>query len=184
MLQFIPAGLRPLSDSTLLARLKRGDPGAMEHAVRTHRGSLFVIVERIVRDKWTAEDIVQDVFMRLFTHACTLQSAASLGGWLRRVARNLALTHLRDHRKSFTAKNAAPEAPPLPDEPLLQREQLNQVLCAVERLDEPFRTTFRVCALEGCDYETAARILGCNKTTVNTRMFRSWRRLRSMVRSA
>ena len=61
---------------------------------------------------------------------------------------------------------------------------MTDVLVRVERLDEPFRTTFRVCALEGRDYETAARILGCNKTTVNTRMFRSWRRLRTMMRSA
>lgn len=182
---FQPAGRRPNGfDPELLSRLQNRDPHAMEQAMRTFRGSLFVIVERIVGDKWTAEDIVQEVFLRLHTHAHTMQSAASLGAWLRSVARNLALTHVRDNRKSFTAKNGVPTETPAPDANLEVREQIGKVLDAVERLAEPFRTTFQLCALEGHDYDTAAEILGCPKTTVNTRMFRSWRRLRTMLRSA
>jgi RNA polymerase sigma-70 factor (ECF subfamily) len=170
-----------VAGSNLLGRIQNRESGAMAEAVDAHGHGLLRIIQRIVRDPWAAEDLMQDVFLRLFTHSRTVHSAASLGSWLRRVARNLALTYVRDHRVTFFAKNAVPHEPPPPDHSLQQEELLGEVHRAAARLDEPFRTTFRVCALEGADYARAAEILGCNKTTVNTRMFRSWRRLREMV---
>ena len=154
----------------------------MDEVVAQYRSSLTRIIDGIVRDRWAAEDVCQEVFMRLFTHAETLRDAANLSAWLRRVARNMALTYLRDRRNSYAARRGGPEATPTPPELLEEDERLRRVLAAAERLDEPFRTTFRVCAIEGNDYSRTAAILGCNKTTVNTRMFRAWRRLRVMVR--
>jgi RNA polymerase sigma-70 factor, ECF subfamily len=167
--------------ASLLVRIQNGESAAMAEAVDAHGRGVLRIIQRVVRDPWTAEDLMQDVFLRLFTHSRTLQSAASLGSWLRSVARNLALTHVRDRRVSFFARHAIPNPPPPPDHSLQQSELLGKVHHAVSRLDEPFRTTFRMCAIDGEDYASAAVKLGCNKTTVNTRMFRSWRRLREML---
>jgi RNA polymerase sigma-70 factor (ECF subfamily) len=176
-----PTATTPDQAAALLTRLQQREPGAMEEVIATHGRRLFALIDRIVSDRWGAEDVLQDVFLRLFLQADLLQNPESLGAWLTRVARNRALTHGRDRRPPVETDRSRPDESPSPAEQAEQAEQLCVVQDAVERLNEPLRTTFRVCAFDGEDYSSAARILQSNRTTINTRMFRSWQRLRAML---
>ena len=82
-------------DAVLLRQAAGGSPEAFALLVRTHQAAVRWYLVRCVRDPATADDLAQEVFLAAFRNLATCRSAASLGGWLRGIARNLAIQHVR-----------------------------------------------------------------------------------------
>ena len=102
--------------------------------------------------------------------------------WLYTVARNVSLDHLRRAQLESQTHLSVPEDPRTPLDYAEEKEMFGLVRRAIDCLSEPRRRTFELCALQGMDYATAAEEMDCPTATVNTRMFRSWRRLRMAMR--
>jgi RNA polymerase sigma factor (sigma-70 family) len=94
----------PGDDRDLVARLKRGDTAAFDVAYRRYRARLFGFLARLCRRRDLAEDLLQETWMRLATHAAHLSDDTRLAPWLFTVARNLYRSHRRWSMARFEAR--------------------------------------------------------------------------------
>ena len=93
------------SDTALIAGLRNRDPDALAGAYDRYAPIVYSVFLRITRDESTAQDLVQELFMRLWTRARDFDPArGSLGVWLLSIARNMAIDHVRSARAKFVAR--------------------------------------------------------------------------------
>src|SRR5919205_1161211 len=88
----------PTTDEDLVARIRRGDGGAFAAVMRRNNRRLFRLARSIVKDDAEAEEVVQESYVRAFTHFAGFEGAASLSTWLSRIALNEALGRQRRRR--------------------------------------------------------------------------------------
>lgn len=86
------------SESEVIERLKLGDHAAFEEIYHRHRRRIYSLCVRVTRNSAEAEELTQDVFLRLFRKIGTFRGEASFGSWLYRVALNVGLMHARHER--------------------------------------------------------------------------------------
>jgi RNA polymerase sigma-70 factor, ECF subfamily len=181
------------SDSELLERARRGDSAAFSTLIRRHDRYLYRVARSVVRDDDEAEDVVQQVYLRMFTKIGEFRGDANLRTWLTRIVLNDALR--RKHRqrslveleKIDTAEersrsqvylsalsNVTPE-----DE--AARSQMRQLLeRAIDDLPPAFRTVVVLRDVEETSVEETADVLGIKPETVRTRHHRA----RGMLRES
>ncbi len=92
--------------AALIARGRDGDASALEAIYNRFRVSFFGLARRYAGDRATAEDLLQDIFVKIFTHLDNVKSAEMFPGWAYRIALNTCFSHLREKRVS-TARNVA-----------------------------------------------------------------------------
>ncbi len=97
----------PPSDSDLVRRFRAGEARAFEMLVDRYKRSLYVLLVRVVGDSHAAEDLLQECFVRLWRHLDELDETRPLYGYLRRIAVNLGLNHLRGRSRRSAATEAA-----------------------------------------------------------------------------
>lgn len=158
----------PVSDAELLGRFVRSaDQSAFELLVWRHAVMVFGVCRRIVRDEHLAEDAFQAVFMVLARKAGSVRGS-NLAGWLFRVARRVAV------RARTRADTRATRETPLAAEPAAPPDASGEVLAILDeeigRLPERFRLPVVLCYLGGRSTEEAARVLGCPRGTVLSRL--------------
>jgi RNA polymerase sigma factor (sigma-70 family) len=169
----------PVPDAELLARFAgAGDEAAFELLVWRHAALVLGVCRRIVRDDHLAEDAFQAVFLVLARKAASVRGA-NLPGWLFRVARRVAARARRQAERR--ARREAPltadvAGPPLPC-PAEDRESLAVLDEEVARLPDRFRLPVLLCYLGGRTTEDAARVLGCPRGTVLSRLATARQRL-------
>jgi RNA polymerase sigma-70 factor (ECF subfamily) len=166
----------------LLTRLRGGDLDAIQAVLDEFGGMLLAYLARMVNDRWAADDLLQDVMVKLIRNAGSIRDEKSLKTWLYSVARNEAVTYLRKHRAE---KRNLPEPAVGPESPMEdadRRERIEAVQRAIDALEEPFRTAFVLCEMQGMDHESAARIMECSVKTVSTRLYRAWEKFRTLMR--
>jgi RNA polymerase sigma factor (sigma-70 family) len=172
-----------LSDGALLERFAaRGEEAAFEALVQRHGPMVLGVCRRVLGDAQDAEDAFQATFLVLVRSARAVGKAASVGSWLHGVAHRTALkaraaraARRKHERRAPIMANNGPGAEAAWGE-------LRQVLDEeVGRLPEACRGPFVLCYLEGKTYDEAARLLGCPKGTVSTRLTRARELLRARL---
>jgi RNA polymerase sigma factor (sigma-70 family) len=170
-----------LPDRQLLERFRRRrDEAAFAALVRRHGPLVWGVCWRVLGDRHDAEDAFQAAFLVLAAKAGSIRRAESLGAWLHRVARQLALRARgrRDRRRRVESGAAAgggavPAAGAGPAEELSLREALAILDEEVGRLPGKLRTPVVLCYLQGKTNEEAARELGCAAGTLKWRLGRA-----------
>jgi len=119
-----------MDESTLIAGLARGDEKAFRELVERYKKKVYFLALDMVGSSIDAEDVSQDVFLKVFRSFGTFRKGAKLGSWLYRVTYNASIDHIR-------RKGSVPEA--VPDEVLDSRSQANAGVLAAAALD-PART--------------------------------------------
>jgi RNA polymerase sigma factor (sigma-70 family) len=168
-------------DRELLERFRgRRDEAAFAALVRRHGPMVWGVCRRVLGDHHDAEDTFQAAFLVLADKAGSIRRAESLGAWLHRVARQLALrARRRRHRRQQVetgypadGRGTPAAGAELPEE-LSLREALATLDEEVGRLPEKFRTPIVLCYLQGKTNEEAARELGCAAGTLKWRLGRA-----------
>lgn len=166
----------------LLGKLAQGDLESIQFVLDQHGQPLLNYLHRMIGDRSAADDLLQEVMVKLIQSAGSIRDEKSLKTWLYTVARNHAVSYLR-HRKAVRQNLPEPPAEPMrPDDHADRRERAEAVQRAVDSLDEPFRTAFVLCEMQGMDHENASRIMGCSVKTVSTRLYRAWDRFRGLIK--
>jgi RNA polymerase sigma-70 factor (ECF subfamily) len=177
------AGADRAADAELLARLRAGDERALEAVFRAHYATMCVVVRRIVFAPDVAEELVQDVFFKLWSRREQLAEIDALKTYLYRAARNTALNHLRRQK----LEHAYEERELLKGEPVSQEdvsdgastgEVERAVRVAIQKLPERCREIFLMSRDGGLTYGQIARELGISIKTVETQMGRALKSLR------
>lgn len=167
----------------LLERFAAGDVDAFESLFRQHQSVVFGWILRIVRNRETAEELTIETFWRMYRARARFDlTKGRCEGWLRRIATNVALDHLR--RTSPEVELA--EDPPDAGKPDLvhQRELRRSIVEAVSRLSPKLRATVLLALVEEEPYENIAQALGISVNAVKVRVFRGVRILRKGLAEA
>ena len=188
--QIAPAGT---ADAELVRRALARDEAAVRAIMQANNRRLYRLARGILRNDGEAEDVVQETYVRAFTHLEQFRGNSSLSTWLSRIAVNEALGRLRRQRPGVELSSlpqGALEAQiiqfPLaasedPEKSMAQREIQHVVEHAIDELPEPFRLVFITRVIEGMNVEETAEILGVRPETVKTRLHRARNMLRDNV---
>lgn len=172
-----------MDESELLAQLRAGHDVAFEDIFRAHYSSLVGAAARLVGSRFAAEEIAQDVMLELWRRRESLTITGSLRGYLHQAVRNRALNRLRQER---TAREAEPFVRPpaaaaATDGATGSRELREAVSAAIAALSEPQREVFLMSREDGLTYPEIAGLLGISVKTVEARMGRALRALRTAL---
>ena len=183
-----------LSDRDILAQAAK-DQNRLSLLVDRYRTPLYNFVFRFVGDRETAEDIVQETFLRCLKHSHQYPAIEQVSTWLYTIAGNLAKTELRrrkrwhwipigpsedDERTSFYEPLSRDQ---LPGEQTDTRRVHDSVVEAIQNLPEEFREAVLLRDLNGFSYEEIAKIINCPVGTVKSRVNRGRIRLQRSLRN-
>ena len=178
-------------------RVKRAldrDEAAVRDIIKANNRRLYRLARGILRNDGEAEDVVQETYVRAFTHLSDFRGESSLSTWLSRIAMNETLGRLRRERPGIELSSLPqgmleaqiiqfPLMSPAddPEKSMAQREILHVVEGAIDELPEPFRLVFITRVVEGMNVEETAEILDLKPETVKTRLHRARAMLRDNV---
>jgi RNA polymerase sigma-70 factor, ECF subfamily len=164
-------------DTALLLRAQAGDSTALEELIVRHDGSLRYFVRRLVNDSTAADDIVQEVWLAALRQMKDIRSGAALRVWLKRVARNLAVSHLR----SATVRKVSPledaEEVPAEEEFSFPVEDAAVIHGALAALNLEHREVLTLRFMDDMTYEEIATVIQCSVGTVRSRLHYAKKRL-------
>jgi RNA polymerase sigma-70 factor (ECF subfamily) len=174
-----------ISDGELLDRLRARDEDAVRVLTQRYSRRLFRIARGILRNDADAEDVVQDTYVRAFTHLDDFRGDAAVGTWLVRIAMNEALQRLRRRRPTVELEPHVPASPrPTPEASMAHDEMRRLLERSIDELPDAFRTIFIARMVEGLSVEETATLFDLRPETVKTRVHRARARLRaSLARS-
>jgi RNA polymerase sigma-70 factor (ECF subfamily) len=179
--------LHELDDAHVVQRHLAGDPQAFSMLVDRYQGRLLSFVNRTIGDRERAEDLVQEVFIRVFRHLHRFDQTKKFSTWIYTIASNLAKNELRNRSRNplvffqTIKRNWEADHRPLqfedttarPDDLYRKRFLKDAVEKCVSQLPEHHRVVFVLRELEGKSYEEIAEITGCNLGTVKSRLNRA-----------
>jgi RNA polymerase sigma-70 factor (ECF subfamily) len=188
----------------LLRRAQRGQREAYGQLVLLYQDRLYNAVLRLIGDREEARELTQEAFTRGLMKLDSFRGDASPYTWLFRIAVNLAISQLRkikrhrvfslsqssngngrhgtDDQASSLVDRLASKDTPRPSDDLEDREQGEQVLAALGRLDAEYRAVLVMRDIEGFDYQQMADVLGLPLGTLKSRLFRARLALRDELR--
>lgn len=169
----------PEADLELLRRYAAGDARAMDALVDHYAGTIYAFVYRFLPDPAVAEDLTQEVWLKVMRSAGSFEGRSRFSTWVFRVARNVCLDHLRRQKRRARvsreegdpfALEDVQDAAPSPDERASQREQSERVLEAVAGLSEAQREVFLLREEANLSFREIADALDVSRDTVKSRM--------------
>jgi RNA polymerase sigma-70 factor (ECF subfamily) len=181
------------SDVQLMLDVKAGDEASFELLLRKYRTPLVNFLYRMVRDTAVAEDLAQEVFLRVYRARDRYAPNAKFTTWMFRIATNLALNARRDGRYrqlevSIDQSSDDGERDALPLEiadrqPTIEYELVARVRAAairqaVEALPEKQRAAVLMHKYQEMDYDQIAKVLGCSEAALKSLLFRAYETLR------
>jgi RNA polymerase sigma-70 factor (ECF subfamily) len=181
------ADLRALDDTGLVNAYLGGEARSFDVLVERYQTRLLNFVYRIVGDRERAEDLVQEVFVRVYRHLGRFDRSKKFSTWIYTIASNLAKNELRNRSRNplvlFTSmtKGWEDEERPLefedpssrPDDLFRKRHVRELVETSVAQLPTHHREVFMLREIEGRSYEEIAEITHCNLGTVKSRLNRA-----------
>lgn len=180
-------------DWELARRAQEGDMGAFTELVQLYKDRLFNFIFRMVHSREEAEDLLQEVFLRVYKSLATYSPQYQFSTWIYRIAQNLCIDHLRRRRlPSFSVDAPVGEDDDLvmevPDESmspeaLFESADLrHEVEEAIASLPPRYRSVIILRHIQGLTYEEISRITDLPVNTVKTHIFRARRILRERLR--
>lgn len=185
-----------LSDAEMMLRVKAGDDSAFDYLVQKYRRPIISFMYRMARNAATAEDLAQEVFLRVYRSRTNYEASAKFSTWLYRIATNLGVNHARDTRherpenvtnldepdeESGQTLDLADKAPNVEQE-ILQRERLAAIRQKVEALPERQRLAVLMHKYQQMDYKQIAEVLKLSESATKSLLFRAYETLRTQLR--
>ena len=175
----VPLGERAPEDPALLEALRRREPEAFERLVLAYQHRVFSIALRMLRDRGEAEEVAQEVFLRVHRSIGEFRGEAKLSTWLYAIASRLCLNRLKGgyHRRRETHEALAlarvADGHPNPGATLEASELEAALHRAIAELDAERRIVVVLRDLHGLAYEEIAAALGLELGTVRSRLHRA-----------
>lgn len=177
-----------IGDTELMLLVKQGCNDSFRRLVRRHQEGLFHYLFRRVQNAAIAEELAQEVFLRVYLARERYQPSARFTTWLYRIALNCALNWVRDHRRErmMLAVDSPAARPYARHEPaqecgILRDERMNQVREALTELTERQRAAVVMHKYQGLEYAQIAELLGCSIAAVKSLLFRTYANLREIL---
>jgi RNA polymerase sigma-70 factor (ECF subfamily) len=170
----------------LVARGREGDLGAMESIYEMFKGPVFGLVYRYAQNRAVAEDLLQDVFLKVFSHMRHVRDAATFPGWVFRIAINTAYSHLRQKRVQTEKIVPLDDMEGRIEDPgaeRVERDLQGSLEEAIEALAPRLRSVFVLHDVQGYKHEEIARTLRCAVGTSKSQLFKARLKIREHLRA-
>jgi len=183
----------PEGDAELMIRVREGDQACFGLLLQKHRGGLVHFLYRMVQNQGVAEELGQEVFLRVYKSRETYEPTAKFRTWLFRIATHVALNWLRDSRNRQTPQSidqrVEEEGPrreiaaagPTVEQELMNRARLREIRQAVDALPAKQRAAVLMHKYEEMEYVQIAKALGCSESAVKSLLFRAYETLRARL---
>lgn len=179
-------------DSDLIRLCLAGQQGAFDALVSRHYRGIYNMIYRMLGNSEDAADVTQEAFLRAYTRLDTFELGRSFPAWLKTIASNLSIDHLRKRKTQAGSAVSLEERleagvqhederAAAPDEQVVMADDSRRVLAAVHQLPEKQRAVLVLRHIEGMKLEEIAETLRMPLGTVKTMLFRGRAAVREMV---
>jgi RNA polymerase sigma-70 factor (ECF subfamily) len=179
-----------------MLRAKAGDQAAFEYLVQKYRRPMISYMYRMAHNSAVAEDLAQEVFLRVYRSRESYEASAKFTTWLYRIATNLAVNHARDTRHERPEVQVSLDEPDdetgttleVPDRSLnveqaiLVRERMNAIRQKVECLPEQQKLAVVMHKYQQMDYKQIAEVLKKSESATKSLLFRAYETLRQQLK--
>lgn len=183
-------------DAEVMLRVKTGDESAFEYLVQKYRRPMVSFMYRMVRTSAAAEDLAQEVFLRVYRSREGYEASAKFTTWLYRIATNLAVNYVRDTRYERPENMVSVDEPdeqtgqtldladgtPSAEEEIVRRERLAAIRQRVEQLPERQRLAVVMHKYQQMDYRQIAAVLKLSESATKSLLFRAYETLRVQLK--
>jgi len=185
-----------LSDADVMLRVKAGDEAAFDYLLQKYRRPMLNFMYRMARNQAVAEELAQEVFLRIYRSREKYEASAKFTTWLYRIATNLAVNHARDTRHERPENTVSLDEPDehtgvamdVPDESLtaeqmlMRRERLSAIRQRVEALPERQRIAVVMHKYQQMDYREISLVLKLSESATKSLLFRAYETLRGQLK--
>ena len=171
------------SDHELVEGILRSSPTHQVALYRQYNVPMFRILLRYARDRAEAEDMMQDAFVRVYRDMSQFRGEGALGGWIRRIMINTALSHLRKQKDFLrdTGDFSPFENLFRTDEDTASNIDAESLMKLLHKLPPGYRAVFNLYAIEGFSHEEIAAQLGISIGTSKSQLFKAREYLKKML---
>ena len=175
-----------LTDDAIVERCRAGDESAFAELVDRHKRQVFGLIVRLVPDPGQAEDLAQEVFLRVYRGLPYFRGTAQLSTWIYRIVANLC-AEARSRRRPAVSLDETDERgrprhePQRSDAAFRDLEFRDRLEKAMAQLPANYRMLVAAHYLDGVKYEALAEALGLPLGTVKTHLYRAKRQLRQIL---
>src|ERR1700722_8349581 len=166
------ATLAEQSDAQLVAAVRSGDADALGVLFSRHHGAVYALCARLIQDDDLADDITQDVFLRVWRYARSFHERSAFRTWLYRLAYNACADRRRHSYDSVLYPAEPPSAEPTDRHMLLET--------ALNRLSPKLRVVLVLSRFDGLGYDEIAHIIHCSPGPARVRLHRAMNALRQL----
>ena len=194
------AGVRvdvdPASDAAVMLRVAAGDEASFNYLVQRYHRPMIHFLYRMVHNQSIAEELAQEVFLRVYRARDSYRAEARFTTWLYRIATNLAVNHARDTRHERSAQTVYLDAPdeetgttpdladvePTVEQRLLRDERMAAIRSHVMALPERQRMAVLMHKYQGMDYRQIGEVLKLSESATKSLLFRAYQTLRDKLK--
>lgn len=191
-----PVALEQLSDAEVMLRVGAGDDAAFDYLVEKFRRQIISFMYRMTHNQAVAEELAQEVFLRVYRSRASYQADAKFSTWLYRIATNLAVNHARDTKAERTAPSVSLDEPDqetgtTPDvadatlsveQQMLRNERLAAIKKHVMALPERQRMAVLMHKYQEMDYKQIGEVLKLSESATKSLLFRAYETLRDRLK--
>ena len=188
--------LDPASDAAVMLRAAAGDEAAFDFLVRKYHRAMIHFLFRMVHNQEVAEELAQEVFLRVYRSRESYRAEAKFTTWLYRIATNLAVNHTRDTRHERSAQTVYLDAPdeetgttqeiagtdPGAEQRLLRDEKMKAIKKHVMALPERQRMAVLMHKYQEMDYREIGEVLKLSESATKSLLFRAYQTLRESLK--
>lgn len=163
-----------MSDQELVSGCLKGDREAQKELFKRYAGKMMTVCRRYFASTEEAEDILQEGFIKVFERLHQWQGTGALGGWIRIIMVNTALTQIRSQKKWKDSTSIdAVEQKDSESVTALEHLQAEEILQVIAQMPTGYRTVFNLFAIEGYGHKEIAEMLGISENTSKTQFLKS-----------
>jgi RNA polymerase sigma-70 factor (ECF subfamily) len=190
------ADWKSMTDAEIMLRVREGDDAGYDILIQKYRKPIINFMFRMVHNQAVAEELAQEVFLRVYRSRATYRAEAKFTTWLYRIATNLGVNHARDTKYERAAQNVYLDQPDsetgtTPDvadmtasveENLLRDERMRAIRQHVMALPERQRTAVLMHKYQGLDYKQICEVLKLSESATKSLLFRAYQTLRESLK--
>ncbi len=171
----------------ILLGCQKSDRRAQEQLFRQFYGKLLVVSKRYIPDNDTAQEVVQEGFIKIFEHIKKFDGSGSLAGWMSRIIANSAIDHIRKSKKNAVLSESDNDFKYIPDEDEsdnlnLQSLKAEEAMKAIEKLSPAYKMVFNLYVMENYSHKEIAELLGISEGTSKSNLAKARMNLQQILK--
>ena len=180
-------------DAQLMLRVRDGDTASFGLLLERHRIPVIHFVYRMIQNQAVAEELAQEVFLRVYRSRATYEPTAKFTTWLFRITTHLALNWIRDQKNERRQQSLDSETPegmaplqvadlgPNVEQSMVRSARMDEIRRAIAALPDKQRAAVMMHKYQEMDYSQIAGVLHCSESAVKSLLFRAYESLRAKL---